>query len=45
MKTRLLYGSGILALTILVTLVVWQGSFTLGDYGPGDLSLLEPGKM
>jgi two-component system nitrogen regulation sensor histidine kinase NtrY len=36
MKTRLLYGSGILALTILVTLVVWQGSFTLGDYGPGD---------
>ena len=36
MKTRLLYGSGILTLAILVTLVVWQGSFTLGDYAPGD---------
>ena len=36
MKTRLLYGSGILVLAILVTLVVWQGSFTLGDYAPGD---------
>ncbi len=36
MKKRLLYGSGILALTILVTLLVWQGSFTFGDYGPGD---------
>src|SRR5665811_520944 len=36
MKTRLLYGSGILALAILVTLVVWQGSFSFGDYGPGD---------
>ena len=36
MKTRLLYGSGILTLAILVTLVVWQGSFTFGDYAPGD---------
>jgi PAS domain S-box-containing protein len=36
MKKRLLYGSGILALAILVTLVVWQGSFSFGDYGPGD---------
>jgi PAS domain S-box-containing protein len=36
MKTRLLYGSGILALAILVTLLVWQGSFSFGDYGPDD---------
>jgi two-component system, NtrC family, nitrogen regulation sensor histidine kinase NtrY len=36
MKTRLLYGSGILALAVLVTLLVWQGSFSFGDYGPGD---------
>src|SRR5665811_2093833 len=35
MKTRLLYGSGILALAILVTLVVWQGSFSFGDFAPG----------
>ncbi len=34
MKQRLLYGSGIVALAILVALLVWQGSFTLGDYGP-----------
>ena len=36
MKTRLLYGSGILTLAVLVTLLVWQGSFSFGDYGPGD---------
>ena len=34
MKKRLLYGSGIVALAILVALLVWQGSFSLGDYGP-----------
>ena len=36
MKKRLLYGSYIVALAILVTLVVWQGSFSFGDYGPGN---------
>jgi two-component system nitrogen regulation sensor histidine kinase NtrY len=34
MKKRLLYGSGIVALAILVALLVWQGSFSFGDYGP-----------
>ena len=34
MQKRLLYGSGVVLLAILVTLVVWQGSFTFGDYGP-----------
>ena len=34
MKKRLLYGSGIAALAVLVTPVVWQGSFSFGDYGP-----------
>ncbi len=34
MKKRLIYGAGIVALAILVTLVVWQGSFSFGDYGP-----------
>ncbi|UCF38768.1 MAG: hypothetical protein JSU96_08010, partial [Acidobacteriota bacterium] len=36
MKKRFLYGSGIVALAILATLVVWQGSFTFGDYGPAN---------
>jgi len=36
MKKRLLYGAYILALAVLVTLVVWQGSFSFGDYGPGN---------
>ncbi len=34
MRKRLVYGSGIGALAVLVTLVVWQGSFSFGDYGP-----------
>jgi two-component system, NtrC family, nitrogen regulation sensor histidine kinase NtrY len=34
MKKRLFYGSSIVALAVLVTLVVWQGSFSFGDYGP-----------
>jgi two-component system, NtrC family, nitrogen regulation sensor histidine kinase NtrY len=34
MRKRLLYGSGVLLLAILVTLVVWQGSFSFGEYGP-----------
>ena len=33
-KKRLLYGSGVVLLSILVTLVVWQGSFNFGEYGP-----------
>ena len=35
-KRRLLYGSGVVALAVLVTLIVWQGSFTFGDYGPAN---------
>ncbi len=38
MKRRLVYGSGIAALAVLVTLVVWQGSFSFGDLGPGNPS-------
>ena len=34
MRKHLLHGSGIAALAILVSLVVWQGSFSFGDYGP-----------
>ncbi len=34
MRKRLLYGSGVAVLAVLVTLVVWQGSFSFGDYGP-----------
>ncbi len=36
MRKRLLYGSGVVLLLILVTLVVWQGSFDFGTYGPAD---------
>ncbi|MCC7173588.1 MAG: HAMP domain-containing protein [Bryobacterales bacterium] len=38
MKKRLFYGSGVAALAVLVTLVVWQGSFSFGDYGPQSAS-------
>ncbi len=34
MRRRVIYALGLFALTILVTLVVWQGSFTFGAYGP-----------
>ncbi len=34
MKKRVVYGSGILVLAILVALLVWQGSFEFGAYGP-----------
>lgn len=34
MKRRLVYGFGVVTLAMLVTLVVWQGSFSFGDYGP-----------
>ena len=37
MRKRVLYGSGIVVLIVLVALVVWQGSFTIGPApsGPG----------
>jgi two-component system nitrogen regulation sensor histidine kinase NtrY len=34
MRKRLLFGSGIVTLAILVTLVVWQTSFSFGEFGP-----------
>lgn len=34
MKPRIRFGAGLALLSIAVTLVVWQGSFTFGDYGP-----------
>ena len=36
MRKRILYGGGIVLLAILVALVVWQGSFNFGKYGPAD---------
>jgi two-component system, NtrC family, nitrogen regulation sensor histidine kinase NtrY len=36
MKKRLIYGSGIVLLLVLVTLVVWQGSFNFTVYTPAD---------
>jgi len=34
MKRRLLYGAGIVLLLISATLVIWQGSFSFGEFGP-----------
>lgn len=34
MKNRALFGGGLAAFVVLVTLVVWQGSFSFGDYAP-----------
>ncbi|HEV2202828.1 MAG TPA: ATP-binding protein [Bryobacteraceae bacterium] len=34
MRNRYLYGSGIALLAILLALLVWQVSFTFGEYGP-----------
>jgi hypothetical protein len=34
MRKRLLFGSGVLLLAVLVTLVVWQGSFNFGSFAP-----------
>jgi two-component system nitrogen regulation sensor histidine kinase NtrY len=34
MRKRLMFGSGVVLLAILVALMVWQGSFTLGRFGP-----------
>jgi two-component system, NtrC family, nitrogen regulation sensor histidine kinase NtrY len=45
MKKRLIYGSGIVLLLVLVTLVVWQGSFDFRVYtpsGPDQTLLLWP---
>lgn len=36
MKRRLLIGSGAVLLALSVTLVVWQGSFDFGTYGPSN---------
>jgi two-component system nitrogen regulation sensor histidine kinase NtrY len=35
-RRRILYGGAIVLLAILVALVVWQGSFNFGKYGPSD---------
>jgi two-component system nitrogen regulation sensor histidine kinase NtrY len=34
MRKRLLYGSGVVLLLISATLLIWQGSFTFGEYAP-----------
>src|SRR5258707_7065568 len=34
MRKRYLFGSSLALLAILVTLVVWQVSFSFGEYGP-----------
>ncbi|MCC7234472.1 MAG: HAMP domain-containing protein [Bryobacterales bacterium] len=34
MKKRFLYGTAVFSLAVLVALVVWQGSFDFGAYGP-----------
>ena len=37
MRKRLIFGSGVLLLAILVTLVVWQGSFNMSPFAPSSL--------
>ena len=37
MRKRIMIGSGVLLLAILVTLEVWQGSFTFGPFAPTSL--------
>jgi PAS domain S-box-containing protein len=37
MRKRVVFGSGLVLLVILVTLVVWQGSFTFGSFAPTSL--------
>ena len=34
LRKRVVYGSGLLLLAVLFSLIVWQGSFDFGDYGP-----------
>src|SRR4051794_24167688 len=36
MRKRIIYGSGVLLLALLVALLVWQGSFSFGDFGPAN---------
>ena len=36
MRKRYLFWSGLALLAILLTLVVWQVSFSFGGYGPAD---------
>ncbi len=36
MRKRYLFGSGMVLLAILLTLMVWQISFTFGEYGPAN---------
>ncbi len=37
MRKRVVFGSGVVLLAILVTLVVWQGSFSFGPFAPSSL--------
>jgi PAS domain S-box-containing protein len=37
MRKRVVFGSGLVLLAILVTLLVWQGSFTFGPLAPSSL--------
>lgn len=34
MRKRLIYGSGVLLLFVCAALVIWQGSFSFGDFSP-----------
>ena len=34
LKKRLIFGSGVFLLAVSVVLVVWQGSFSMGEFGP-----------
>lgn len=36
LKKRLIFGSGVFVLVLSVVLVVWQGSFSMGDFGPAN---------
>src|SRR5438067_5619331 len=37
MRKRVVFGSGVILLALLVTLLVWQGSFTFGPFAPSSL--------
>src|SRR5262245_32118834 len=36
LKKRLIFGSGVFVLALSVVLVVWQGSFSMGEFGPAN---------
>ena len=36
LKKRLIFGSGVFLLAVSVVLVVWQGSFSMGEFGPAN---------